>query len=198
MRIQVVHCHPLEESFDHALYLAIVSTLRAAGHDVVATDLYREGFSPVMTEDERKSYMDNNYRSGGVRDYLEALRSAQGVVFVYPHWWLSMPAMLKGYLDRVWAPGTAFLYDTQDRHIEPNLRHIRLLGVVTSFGSPWWFIRLVAGDPGRKVLRHALQPLCARDVATVWMALYDMDKATEAQRDGFMGRVRDRFSQIPL
>ena len=48
MQIQVVHCHPLTESFDHALFIAIVETLRSNGHDVIATDLYREGFQPAM------------------------------------------------------------------------------------------------------------------------------------------------------
>ena len=49
MRLQVVHCHPLTESYDHALFRAIVETLERNGHSVVATDLYREGFRPAMT-----------------------------------------------------------------------------------------------------------------------------------------------------
>jgi putative NADPH-quinone reductase len=56
MRIQVVHCHPLTDSYDHALFRAIVETLETNGHAVVATDLYREGFDPAMTPDERRSY----------------------------------------------------------------------------------------------------------------------------------------------
>ena len=61
MKIQVVHCHPLTESFDHALFEAIVETLHGNGHEVIATDLYREGFQPAMTESERRSYMSNDY-----------------------------------------------------------------------------------------------------------------------------------------
>ena len=54
MRIQVVHCHPLTSSYNHALFEAIVETLGKNGHEVVATDLYREGFQPAMTEHERR------------------------------------------------------------------------------------------------------------------------------------------------
>jgi NAD(P)H dehydrogenase (quinone) len=54
MLIQVVHCHPLTDSYDHALFRATVETLEARGHGVVATDLYREGFQPA-TPDERRS-----------------------------------------------------------------------------------------------------------------------------------------------
>ena len=50
MLIQVVHCHPLVESYNHALFRTIVETLKQNGHEVVATDLYREGFQPAMTE----------------------------------------------------------------------------------------------------------------------------------------------------
>ena len=87
MRIQVVHCHPLVESYDHALFLAIVATLRQGGHDVIATDLYREGFQPAMTEDERRSYMGNGYDGRAVSPYIETLRSVEGFVLCYPHWW---------------------------------------------------------------------------------------------------------------
>ena len=56
MLIQVVHCHPLTDSYGHALYDVVVATLERAGHQVVATDLYRQRFDPVMSEDERRGY----------------------------------------------------------------------------------------------------------------------------------------------
>jgi NAD(P)H dehydrogenase (quinone) len=140
MRIQVIHCHPLEDSFNHALFRAVVETLRSNGHDVVATDLYREGFQPAMTEAERRTYMGNGYDDSAVARYAETLTSVEGVVFCFPHWWFSMPAMLKGYVDRVWGPGTAFVYHSTDNRLEPNLHNIRLLGVVTTYGTPWWVV----------------------------------------------------------
>ena len=57
MLIQVVHSHPLEDSYNHALFKSIVETL-GQRHEVIATDLYREQFSPVMTEAERRSYYE--------------------------------------------------------------------------------------------------------------------------------------------
>jgi NAD(P)H dehydrogenase (quinone) len=58
MLIQVVHSHPLTDSYGHALFATVVTTLRQSGHQVVATDLDREGFDPVMREDERRGYLD--------------------------------------------------------------------------------------------------------------------------------------------
>lgn len=196
MLIQVVHCHPLGDSYDHALFGAIVETLEAGGHSVVATDLYREGFQPAMTAHERRTYMDNGYDGSAVAGYIETLRKVDGLVFCFPHWWFAMPAMLKGYVDRVWGPGTAFVYDPHDHHLKPNLRHIKLFGVVTSFGSPWWVVRLFAGDPGRKAMMRGMKPLCARGVQSFWLAHYAMDHSTSKTRDAFLEKVKRRLARI--
>lgn len=196
MRIQVVHCHPLVDSFNHALFLATVETLQKNGHDVVATDLYREGFEPAMTEQERRTYMGNGYDDSAIARYAEISKSVEGIVLCYPHWWFSMPAVLKGYIDRVWGPGTAFVYDARDNHLEPNLRKIRLLGVVTTFGSPWWVVRLFAGDPGRKVVMRGLKPMCAKGVSSFWMAHYDMDHSTPKSREAYLDKVKARLATI--
>jgi len=196
MRIQVVHCHPLTDSFDHALYETIVETLGRNGHGVVATDLYREGFQPAMTEAERRSYMGNDYDLSEVAEYARILKSVDGIILCFPHWFFSMPAMLKGWVDRVWAPGVAFTYDAKDSHLAPALSNIKLFGVVTSYGSPWWIVHLYAGNAGHKVLMRGMKPLCAKDVGSFYMAHYDMDHSTEASRTAFLAKVRQRVARI--
>jgi NAD(P)H dehydrogenase (quinone) len=195
MLIQVVHSHPLEDSYNHALFKAIVETLQRR-HEVVATDLYRERFSPVMTDAERRSYYGAHYADEAVSRLTEQLRRVDGIIFCFPHWWFSMPAMLKGYFDRVWAPGTAFAHDLAGGRIEPLLTNIRLFGVVTSYGSPWWLTRIVMQDPGRKVLFRALKPMCGPGVRSFYMAHYDMDRSTPASRGAFIERVRAKVSAL--
>lgn len=194
--IQVVHCHPLVDSYDHALFRTIVETLISKGHQVVATDLYREGFDPAMTVSERQSYMGNQYDLSAVAKYAETLRRVDGLVLCFPHWWFSMPAVLKGWVDRVWGPGVAFTYDSKDNHLTPALGNIRLFGVVTSYGSPWWIVHLFAGNAGHKVLMRGMKPMCAKDVRSFYLAHYDMDHSTEASRRTFMERVRRRIAGI--
>ena len=113
-----------------------------------------------------------------------------------------MPAMLKGYFDRVWGPGIAFAHDPAGGRIRPLLTHIRVFGVVTSYGSPWWVTRLVAGDPGRKVLMRALKPMCGPRVRSFYLAHYDMDRSTPASTAGVSGAgtcgcVRDMMISAP-
>jgi putative NADPH-quinone reductase len=196
MRIQVVHCHPLVTGYNHALYEVIVETLRANGHDVVATDLYREGFQPAMTERERQTYMQEAYDCSAVADHAETLKSVEGIILCFPHWWFSMPAVLKGWVDRVWGPGIAFDYDPKDKHLVPALRNIRLFGVVTSYGSPWWIVTLFAGNAGKKVLMRGMKPLCAKDVRSFYMAHYSMDHSTPRSRKTFLEKVRARVARL--
>ncbi|VIO74835.1 FMN-dependent NADH-azoreductase [Bradyrhizobium ivorense] len=195
MLIQVVHSHPLEDSYDHALFQTIVGTLRRR-HEVIATDLDRERFSPVMTEAERRSYFQGPHAEEAVSRLIGDLRRADGIIFCFPHWWFSMPAMLKGYFDRVWAPGTAFAHDLAGGRIKPLLTNIRLFGVVTTYGSPWWLTRIVMQDPGRKVLFRALKPMCGAGAQSFYMAHYDMDRSTPASRTAFIERVRARVSAL--
>lgn len=196
MRLQVVHCHPLTSSYNHALFRVIVETLETNGHEVVATDLYRERFQPAMTEHERETYMQEAYDHSAVAGHVETLKSVDGIILCFPHWWFSMPAMLKGWVDRVWGPGIAFDYDAKDGHLESALRNIRLFGVVTTYGSPWWVVVLFAGNAGRKVLMRGMKPMCAKGVKTFYLAHYDMDHSTAASRSAFLEKVKARIARL--
>jgi putative NADPH-quinone reductase len=195
MLFQVIHCHPLIDSYNHALFQTIVAALESRGHEVIATDLYRAGFEPAMRAEERRTYDQEPYDATAVAALADLLRRVDGIVLCFRHWWFSMPAMLKGYFDRVWGPGIAFTHDPAAGRIRPLLTNIRVFGVVTSYGSPWWITRL-AGNPGRKVLMRALKPMCGPRVRSFYLAHYDMDRSTAASRAAFIERVRARLSAI--
>ena len=149
-----------------------------------------------MTEPERRSYYQPAYAEEEVAPLVRQLRQADGIIFCFPHWWFSMPAMLKGYFDRVWAPGTAFTHDLNGERIKPLLTNIKLFGVVTTYGSPWWLTRIVMQDPGRKVLFRALKPMCGPGVRSFYLAHYDMDRSTPASRQAFAERVRTTIAGL--
>jgi NAD(P)H dehydrogenase (quinone) len=137
MLVQVVHCHPLPASYNHALFCAIVSSLEQNGHEVVTTDLYREQFDPVM--EAPPSAVVIMMPITRMRRYQPKPRycAEEGVIFCFPQWWFSMPARLKGYFDRVWAaPGIAFEHNRPAGGIRPQLTHIKVFGVVMTYGSP--------------------------------------------------------------
>ncbi|MFT4794289.1 MAG: putative NADPH-quinone reductase [Paracoccaceae bacterium] len=197
MRLLVIFCHPVPDSFGGALRDLVVDSAKSAGHDVRLKDLYAEGFNPVMSAEERLGYHDAGTNEIPVAKELEALRWAEGVIFVHPTWWYAQPAMLKGWLDRVLVPHVAFTMPTQDKAIGPGLTHIRLVAQITTLGSPWWLWTLM-GRPGRDILMRGVASCCGPRCKTVFMGLHKMDTASASDREKFLSRVGKRIKRIPL
>jgi NAD(P)H dehydrogenase (quinone) len=198
MRLLLVHAHPVAESFNTALFKAAVAAAQEKGHYVRVTDLYSEGFDPVMSPDERRGYTGEGPPPADIAPHIANLQWAEGLILVYPTWWYSQPAMLKGWIDRVWRPGVTFTLRTPTEPMRPALTNVRLIGVITTFGSPWWFWTFPMGAPGRKVILRGMRYCTAPRTKTFWMGLHDMDNQTDTSRRRYLDRVKARMSRIPL
>jgi NAD(P)H dehydrogenase (quinone) len=196
MQVLVIYCHPVAESFAAAAHAAVLQTLAAGGHDVTDVDLYAENFDPVMSRQERLDYQKTERNVRPVRKYDEQLVAAEAIVLVYPAWWYGMPAMLKGYFDRVWLPGVAFDVTPDGRVLTERLQRIRRIVVVTTYGGPWWMVRIALGDPARKVVSRAIRALCARGCRVDWYVHYNMDRATQRQLSRFLDRIRAGIGRL--
>src|SRR5215471_4963046 len=189
MRVLVIYAHPLADSFAGALHRAVVTALERGGHEVDDCDLYAMGFDPVMKPVERRAHNTANPDLSLVEHHVERLRAADALVLCFPVWWYGMPAILKGYFDRVWQPGVAFILPAGGGAIRPGLPQIRRLAVVTTYGAPWWLIRLCLRDPVRRVILGGLGRLCSRRLATSWLALYDIEGSSPPRRARFLAKV---------
>ena len=196
MRVLVIYAHPLSDSFAAALHQAVLAALRQGGHEVDDCDLYALGFDPVLSAAERVSYNTPTPDLSGVASHVARLRAAEALVLCFPTWWYGMPAILKGYFDRVWAQGVAFRLADGGGAILPGLANIRKVWVVTTYGAPWWFIRLVLRDPVRAVLLGGLARLCGKSVRTRFLALYNIDAATRERCTAFLARVERAFTRF--
>ncbi len=188
----MIYCHPQPSSFSAVLREAAKEALRSAGHTIEVRDLYAEGFEPALSGDARGRYYDQSLNQSGVESHVGSLRAAEALILVYPTWWFGMPAMLKGWLDRVWLPGVAFQLGGRGV-LQPKLTNIRRIGVVTTYGSPTWLLWL-AGWPDRRLVRRGLRPLCARKCKVQWLALSNMDTCTDESRKRFVAKVRRRLA----
>jgi putative NADPH-quinone reductase len=196
MRLLIVHCHPDSESYGAALRRAATQALREAGHELREIDLYAEGFEPVLSLAEKRSYLPETAKNvEAVAAHVEALRWAEGWVAIYPTWFYGPPAMLKGWLERVWLPGVAFTIAKGKQQRQGGLLgNIRCFIGITSSGSPWWWLKLI-GDPGRSLFMRGLRPLYARRCRMKWLQLYNMNHTTQAEREAFIRRVKRELAQ---
>jgi len=187
MRALVIYCHPVPTSFTAAVRDVVLDRLRRAGAKVALIDLYAEGFQPVLGADEFRDYLTPPDAAHPLAAHIAEVRACDTLIFVYPTWWYGMPAMLKGWLDRVLLPGVAF-HLPENAPILPRMTHVRRLGVFTTCGASWWLTRFI-GAPGRRTLLRGVRLLCARRARTAFAAHYDMDRTTDATRTRHLARV---------
>ncbi|MUK87836.1 NAD(P)H oxidoreductase [Ornithinibacillus sp. L9] len=109
MKILTVITHPRKDSLTFKVANRFVQGLIDAGHEAEILDLYRSNFDPVLWEKDEPTWATNTQKfSPEVEVEMERLKKVDALAFVFPLWWWSMPAMLKGYIDRVWNYGFAY------------------------------------------------------------------------------------------
>lgn len=108
MKHLIVVAHPAQDSFTLELTRAYAAELEQLGHSQRTYDLYRMGFNPVLAANELLPVSAEHPASADVLQAQADIRRADVLTVIYPLWWLSMPAMMKGYIDRVFARGFAY------------------------------------------------------------------------------------------
>jgi NAD(P)H dehydrogenase (quinone) len=194
MRVLYLYSHPLLESFHAAIRARALVGLRAAEHEVDLLDLYAEGFNPVLSADARRHYHDTSRNTAGLEGYVARLQAADALVVQFPVWCFGMPAMLKGFLDRMFMPGVAFDISDPEK-LKPMLDNIKCIAGIATYGRPWW-MALAMGDPPRKVVTRYLRWFANRRARVYYHALYDMNVATPQQRKAFMDRVGTAMTRL--
>jgi putative NADPH-quinone reductase len=194
MRVLYIYCHPLPESFHAAIREQALAGLKAGGHEVDLLDLYAEGFDPILSADARRRYHDTSRNQTGVEDYVRRLTSADALVVQFPVWCFGMPAMLKGFLDRMIMPGVAF--DIADpAKVKPMLGNLKRVTGIVTYGRPRW-TAFAMGDPPRKVVKRYLRWFADRRARIDYHALYHMNVATAAQRAAFMDKIKLAMTRL--
>ncbi len=148
MRVLVLLAHPKPDSFNAALLKEFVGGLVEAGHEPDVADLYGEDFRPALGAEDL-ACMGAEAPDPAVRSYQERILAAQGLAFVFPVWWFGPPAMLKGFVDRVFQENFAFRFK-EGGLVEGLLHHRRALVLNTTGASALMYRTFGFGDPLRK------------------------------------------------
>jgi putative NADPH-quinone reductase len=187
--VLVVLAHPCDDSFARHLADRAAAGAAAAGNRVDVVDLYADGFTTAMSADERRAYHgDRPVLDPLVEQYARLVLAAHTIVFVYPTWWSGLPAILKGWLERVLVPGVAFGFDERTGKVRPRMGHVRLIVGVSTYGSSRRYVAAV-NDNGRRTLARALRITCGPRTRVRWYGLYSMDTASDLDRAEFAARV---------
>lgn len=157
--ILLLLAHPNPASFNHAIAARCLKTLRGNGHEVCFHDLYAEGFDPRLPADELP---DEATLPPDIRRYCEELASTEGIVIVHPNWWGQPPAILKGWVDRIFRAGLAYRFLEGDcgEGVLVGLLQARGAVVLNTSNTPASREELHFGDPLELLWKTCLFELC--------------------------------------
>lgn len=153
--ITVILGHPDISSFCNAIAESYAASARKGGHNVRLFKLGELAFDPVL----RHGYAQRQDLEPALVEIREAISWAQHLVFVYPIWWGSMPAILKGMFDRIFLPGYAFKY-RKDSPWWDRLLAGRSAQAIVTMDTPPWYYRLIYTMPGHHQMKKTILEFC--------------------------------------
>lgn len=194
MRVLLV-VDPIRDGFVREIADAARNGLQASGHDVDVVDLVAERFSPVMSGDDRRAYFtDDPLVCPRAAASAALVRRADGLVFVYPTTLSTVTPGIKGWIERALVPGVAFTIGdrTGTKRGLSNIR--RLVGIATYDDSHWHVLR--HGDNGQRLIRRNVRLCGGVHTRSSWMAMYDVVRASDDERDAFLVRVESGAGKL--
>jgi NAD(P)H dehydrogenase (quinone) len=189
MKILVVLAHPDENSFNHAIARSAVETLEKNGHEIIKHDLYIENFDAILTAAEisRKRRVTQD-----IKQYCREIADADGIIIVHPNWWGQPPAILKGYIDRVFRPGVAYEFAEGDagEGVPLGLLKARAAIVFNTSNTGVEREHKVFGDPLEALWKRCIFDLCG--VTTFKRRMFSVVvTSTPGQRQAWLEEVHE-------
>lgn len=183
-RITIIHAHPDQASFGRALSEAYAQAARTAGHEVRDIRLADLAFDPIL----HHGYREIQPLEPDLIRAQEDIKWAEHLVFQYPTWWGSPPALLKGFLDRAFLPGWAFKYRDRGSFWDKLLAG-RSARLIVTMDAPGFYDRLAYRASSRRAMSHAVLRFCGVKPVRV-TTLSSVKASTPAKREAWLHRVR--------
>jgi len=193
-RALVIVCTPDPESYTAARARVVIDGLADRGADVRVRDLYAEGFDPHFSATERRDHLEAG-PSEEIADHAIDLGWCDTLVLVYPTWWSAQPAMLKGWIDRVWVCGVAWDLPPGANRLRPRLTNVRRIIAVTTHGSSK-LVNSVQGEAGKRTITRSLRLMCHWSCRSSWWATYSMDRLDDERRRRALDRLARRVARL--
>jgi putative NADPH-quinone reductase len=182
-RILVILGHPRSDSFCGALLNSYVQGAKAAGNEVQLITLGNLSFDPVL----HNGYATIQELEPDLVSAQAAITWAQHIVFVYPLWWGAMPALLKGFIDRVFLPGFAFQF-REGSQFWDHLLSGRSAHLLVTMDTPPWYFRWVYSMPGHNQMKRTILEFCGIKPVTI-SSFGPIKNSSQKKREKWLGQV---------
>ena len=188
MKLSLILAHPKPSSFNHAIARTALTQLERNNHEVRYHDLYAEKFNPVLPFAELP---DNASLEPELEIHCREISTAEGIIIVHPNWWGQPPALLKGWVDRVFRAGTAyqFLDGDDGQGIPVGLLKAKTAMVFNTANTSAERETAVFGDPLETLWKNCIFGLCGVNVFFRNIFAVMITSSAE-QRNGWLREVQ--------
>lgn len=182
--VTIVFAHPWHGSFNKAILDTIVDNLHAQKRACQIIDLSKDGFNPVYTEKELALYSSGKYDDPLIEKYQEMLKKTDEIIFIYPIWWSDMPAILKGFFDKVFLRDFAFNYENG----WTPLLNINKTTIVTTSEQETNSLETAGGDRTGHFARSILPSVGLKN--GVWLNCEHVTHGSQENREKFLESLK--------
>lgn len=184
MQTAVIYAHPNPNSFNGAILNQVIKALEDGKHSYDVIDLYKDRFDPILLFDEKKRRSDMKH-DPETAEYRRIVKNADHLIFIYPLWWGGMPAIMKGFIDRVFTAGEAYTYQGK---LPKGLLKARTASVYYTADAPSWYLRFWRRDADWVTVKDVMLKFCGvRRVRRLLFA--GVKDSSEEKRTQWLDRV---------
>lgn len=184
----IILAHPWHGSLNKSILDTVVEGLNQAKKKYNVIDLNKDNFNPTMTEKELSLFSKGNYADPLVGKYQEVLKETDELILIFPIWWFDMPAILKGFFDKVMLKD--FAYIETSTGLKGLLTNIKKTTIITTSNSPKWYIQYFAGNPIKGLLINTnLKGMGIKNAH--WFHCGDIKKESLEKRTKFLNKLKE-------
>jgi len=195
MNVVIVFNHPYEGSYCNAILESVTKGLQRGQHEVDLIHLDNDGFNPVMSKADLKAFVEHKPVDPQVIDYNKRLEIADHLIFIFPIWWDLMPAMTKGFIDRVLYPGVVYEHHPRGFGLIPLLKNLKGVTMITTMNKPKIMYSLLIGNLIRKaLLRSVFKTMGYKNLT--WISYNMVKSVNHEKRVNWLSKLEARFFNL--
>lgn len=196
MKVVIVFNHPYDGSFCNAILDAVTKGLEKANHEIDLIHLDKDNFNPVMTSADLKAFRDKMPVDPKVMEYDNRIKTADHLIFIFPIWWELMPALMKGFVDKVIFPGIAYDYkDASNTYMKPLWANLKGVTMMTTMNTPNWLYWALFGNAIKKaMLLGTFWKMGYKNLK--WMSFNQVKIVSQEKRTKWLSNIENHFSNL--
>jgi len=187
----IIYAHPYAGSFNHEIMNRLSNYFSINDEEFEIIDLYADDFDPIMTEKDLQLHSQGKTSDDLVKKYQRRISGSNELIFIFPIWWQSMPAILKGFLDKVMLSG--FAYD-ESKGWKGLLSYIKKVTVITTSTVTKEYLIDHSGDPIQAVfINRTLNDMGIVPQKVNWIHFGEVNTTSDSKRNQFLDELPDLY-----